>query len=85
MPSIALVLGGNIMLGYSNFSTALVTDCLLLIATFCSILMLYLIGIADDLIGIKYRAKFVAQIICAVLLICGGVWFDSLGGILTTL
>ena len=81
MLSIALVLGGNIMLGYSNFSTDLVTDCLLLIATFCSILMLYLIGIADDLIGIKYRAKFVAQIICAVLLICGGVWFDSLGGI----
>lgn len=81
MLSLALVLGANMMMGYSDFGTALTHDCLLLIATFCSMMMLYLISIADDLIGIKYRAKFVVQIACAVLLICGGAWFDSLGGI----
>ncbi len=81
MLSIALVLGGNIMLGYPEFSSAFTANILLMIATFCAILLLYLVGIADDLIGIKYRAKFVVQIICSILIICGGAWFDSLGGI----
>lgn len=82
MLSIALVLGGNIMLGYPQFAIAFTENILLMIATFCSVLLLYLVGLADDLIGIKYRAKFVVQLICAVLVICGGAWFDSLGGIL---
>lgn len=30
---------------------------------FCTIMMLYLVGMADDLIGIRYRAKFAIQII----------------------
>ena len=30
---------------------------------YCAVLTLYLVGIADDLIGVKYRAKFVVQII----------------------
>lgn len=82
MLSIALVLGGNIMLGYPQFASAFTENILLMIATFCSVLLLYLVGLADDLIGIKYRAKFVVQLICAVLVMCGGAWFDSLGGIL---
>lgn len=81
MLSIALTLGGNIMLGFPNFSQEFYPDSLLLISIFCSMLVIYLVGIADDLIGIRYSAKFVAQIICAGLLLCGGVWFDTLGGI----
>ena len=49
---------------------------------FCCLLMLWVVGIADDLIGVKYRAKFVVQIACGVLLICGGLWFDNLHGAL---
>lgn len=81
MLSIALTLGGNIMLGFTGFSQEFYPDSLLLIAIFCSMLLIYLVGIADDLIGIRYSAKFVAQIICAALLLCGGVWFNTLGGI----
>lgn len=46
----------------------------------CGLLLLYLVGIADDLIGVLYRAKFVVQLLSAVLLICGGLWIDNLGG-----
>jgi glycosyltransferase, group 4 family len=46
----------------------------------CGLLLLYLVGIADDLVGVLYRAKFVIQLLSAVLLICGGLWIDNLGG-----
>lgn len=46
----------------------------------CGLLLLYLVGIADDLIGVRYSAKFIIQLLSAVLLICGGLWIDNLGG-----
>ena len=49
---------------------------------FCTIMMLYLVGMADDLIGIRYRAKFAIQIICGVLVIAGGLWINDLHGLL---
>lgn len=48
----------------------------------CSLLIMYLVGLADDLIGVRYRAKFVAQIVAALLLAAGGVRLDSLHGML---
>ena len=49
---------------------------------FCSVMMLYLIGMADDMVGIRYRAKFVAQILCGVMLITGGISIDNLNNVL---
>lgn len=49
---------------------------------FCSLIVLYLIGIADDLVGMRYREKFVVQILCSVLMIVAGVWIDNLYGML---
>ena len=49
---------------------------------FCTIMMLYLVGMADDLIGIRYRAKFAIQIICGLLVIAGGLWINNLHGLL---
>ena len=40
-------------------------------STYQDIMVLYLVGMADDLIGIRYRAKFVIQILCGVMLIAG--------------
>lgn len=48
----------------------------------CAVVTLYLVGIADDLIGLKYRAKFVAQIFAAILIIAGGLQLDDLHGFL---
>ena len=46
----------------------------------CGLLLLYLVGIADDLVGVLYRAKFVVQLIAASLLVCGGIWINNLDG-----
>lgn len=43
--------------------------------------LLYLVGIADDLIGVGYRYKFLTQITSAALLTATGLWFNSLGGL----
>ena len=46
----------------------------------CSLMLMYLCGIADDLIGVRYRAKFVLQIFAAVLLLFSGMWIRDLDG-----
>ncbi|MCC8114128.1 MAG: undecaprenyl/decaprenyl-phosphate alpha-N-acetylglucosaminyl 1-phosphate transferase [Bacteroidales bacterium] len=46
----------------------------------CALMMLYIVGMADDLVGVKYSAKFVVQIFCAILMIAGGVSFNTFGG-----
>jgi len=34
--------------------------------------MLYLMGMRDDLIGMRYRAKFIIQTLCGLLLVASG-------------
>lgn len=48
----------------------------------CALFLIYIIGMADDLVGVRYRAKFVVQIICAVLLILGGLFIGNFFGFL---
>lgn len=48
----------------------------------CSLILLYLVGIADDLIGVKYSAKFVVQIACGFLFLFGGLYVHNLHGLL---
>ena len=43
--------------------------------------LLYIVGIADDLIGVRYRKKFLVQIVAASLLVASGVWIKSLDGL----
>lgn len=44
-------------------------------------MLLYLIGVQDDLIGVGYRRKFLVQILAALLLVGCGDWIRSLGGL----
>ncbi|KAB4219469.1 undecaprenyl/decaprenyl-phosphate alpha-N-acetylglucosaminyl 1-phosphate transferase [Bacteroides uniformis] len=80
--SFALLLGINMTLGHSEMLSEISNDIRPLAFVFCSIMVLYLVGMADDLIGIRYRAKFVIQILCGVMLIVGGIYIDNLHGIL---
>ncbi len=48
----------------------------------CALIIMYLVGIADDLIGVKYRAKFAAQIISGFLLAASGLRLGNLHGFL---
>lgn len=46
------------------------------------LVVLFIIGLLDDLIGVSYKAKFVAQLIAAVLLPLSGLWINDLYGVL---
>ena len=48
---------------------------------FCSLLLLFLVGIADDMIGVRYGAKFLVQMLASILLIMGGIWVQNLWGL----
>lgn len=43
-------------------------------------LVVFIIGIMDDFRDVRYRAKFVAQILAAVMLCAGGIWVNDLHG-----
>ena len=48
----------------------------------CAVLLMFLVGIADDLLGVRYRAKFAVQIIASVLIIFSGVYISNYYGLL---
>lgn len=47
----------------------------------CGLFMVYLMGMMDDLIGVRYRSKFIVQIICSFILIGSHLYIDTLGGL----
>ena len=48
----------------------------------CGLTLLYLTGITDDLIGVRYRQKFVIQILCACFFSISELWINDLYGLL---
>lgn len=46
----------------------------------CALLLMYSTGVADDLVGISYRAKFLTQFMSALLLCFGDIYFRQLFG-----
>ncbi|MDE6806531.1 MAG: undecaprenyl/decaprenyl-phosphate alpha-N-acetylglucosaminyl 1-phosphate transferase, partial [Muribaculaceae bacterium] len=43
----------------------------------CTLMLLFLVGIADDLIGVRYGAKFLFQMLAALLMVVSGVWLQN--------
>ena len=43
--------------------------------------LLYLVGIMDDVIGVSYRSKFIVQFLAAILLCCSGLYISDLHGV----
>lgn len=79
--SICLVLAVNISFGWSD-SAIMFEDCSQSIMYLLSAEMLiFLVGIADDLIGVRYKAKFVCQILCAIFICASGTYIHNLGGL----
>lgn len=79
--TMCLVMGLRYYLGYpvENIPPVQVLCEFLFLAVGC--MMLYLIGVTDDLIGVGYRYKIIVQILAALLLVWSGEWFNSLGGL----
>lgn len=47
----------------------------------CGMMLLYMEGVADDLIGVGYKAKFFFQLICSVGAVASGLWLNDLSGL----
>lgn len=50
--------------------------------TACAITVVYLTGMADDLVGVKYQAKFMSQLFAGLLLYVGGIEMNNFHGFL---
>jgi UDP-N-acetylmuramyl pentapeptide phosphotransferase/UDP-N-acetylglucosamine-1-phosphate transferase len=48
---------------------------------FSGLVLLYFVGIMDDLIGVKYPTKFIVQILCGIFLVMSDVWINDLNGL----
>lgn len=77
-----LILGINEAMGHTEVLRSFSGESCPLAFAFCSVMVLYLVGMADDLVGVRYRAKFAAEALCGVMLIASGVWIDHLCGLL---
>lgn len=47
----------------------------------CPLSFVYLVGITDDLVGVRPHIKFAAQIMTAMLVVYAGLWIDDLHGL----
>ncbi len=80
--TVVIVLGFNIVLGTPVTLLHMTDDVTLeMMFEFCGLILLYIVGMADDLIGVKYMAKFIVQIFCGMLLVMGGLCVDNLYGL----
>ena len=78
---VCLVIGAWIMLGIPYVTTNLNVLFIRFILLFVGMMMLYLVGVVDDLIGVSYQAKFMVQIACALLFPLSGLWIHDLSGL----
>ena len=78
--TIILLLIINSLFGNDELSKAVGENALPLAYVYCSITLLHLIGILDDLKGVDYHVKFVVQIVCGCLFVGGGILISDLHG-----
>lgn len=77
--TVALLFGVSTLLGGPRvFRSELFPQ---LTLSLCALLLLYLEGLTDDLIGVGYRAKFGFQFLCAGMVAFSGVTLDNLYGL----
>ncbi len=79
--SVACVSGFALLLGMEEAPIPL-CDAMVFCFGICALMIMYLVGIADDLVGVRYSAKFVAQIIAAALLASSDLTISNLHGFL---
>lgn len=80
--SVSLLLGMSILMGNTDMENMMRINAQAISFGLCALLLMYLTGMSDDLIEVRYRAKFVVQIFCAVLLIGAGMYVNDLHGII---
>ncbi|RHJ94932.1 undecaprenyl/decaprenyl-phosphate alpha-N-acetylglucosaminyl 1-phosphate transferase [Bacteroides sp. AM07-16] len=67
----------NLPLDISQIDRTVLESCFLM----CGVCFLYLVGAKDDLVGVSYRKKILAQFLVAVLISCSGIYINDLYGL----
>lgn len=85
--TILLTMGIGLVTGAPWFASVDPDEIIKVIFLGCGMLCMFIVGVADDLIGIRYIAKFIVQIFAALLLVFGGLVLFNVHGLfgLTTL
>lgn len=78
--SFCIVVGSNIRLHVPGFDDFFNDSLMPVFFVMCALMLMYLVGIADDLIGVRYRAKFLFQIIAGAIIILSGCWIKNFYG-----
>ena len=80
---LVLGIGGVLIENYEPFALdrSIYSNFLLFVS---GSILLFVIGVADDLVGIGFKIKFSFQIPCALLLSIGGLYIDNFGGLFST-
>ena len=81
-PAIFFAIGVTVSV-FSRFDTNVMENFMTasFIMVMCACVLLYLIEIADDVVGVSWRIKFVFQIMAAGLVTLSGTWVNNLYGI----
>lgn len=80
--SIALVVGFNLKSGDPGIMIEIGSTTVPVYFMVCAVLLMFLVGMADDLIGVRYMAKFFVQIIASLLIVASGMYVENLYGFL---
>ena len=84
MPSIVFSIAcatGMSLLFYGGNINSIVHDVSVQVSFgICALMLLYLMGLADDLVGVRYRAKFIIQAITAIFIVMSGQYIINLHG-----
>ncbi len=80
--ALALVVGLNLRLGGPAVWEEFVDSAVPTYFMVCAVLLMFLVGMADDLIGVRYMAKFIVQILSALLICASGLYVNDLYGFL---
>lgn len=80
--ALCVVLGFNLQLSTPGFQEEVMKSVIPIFFLFCALVLMYLVGLADDLVGVRYRAKFLFQILAGALIVTSGCWIQDVDGFL---
>lgn len=80
--SISMVIGINLRIDPWMIVGSMANAMIPIFFFCCALMLIYLVGLTDDLIGVRYRAKFIIQIVASILIIMSGLWIKNLYGFL---
>ncbi|MGM9759805.1 MAG: MraY family glycosyltransferase [Parabacteroides sp.] len=79
--SITLLVLINVAFGIKELPLAVRENALPLAYLYCAVTLLHFVGIVDDLKGVDYHIKFLAQIICGMLFVSGKILIIDFNGL----